>query len=79
MLLSEKASYFSLFFDCSYAVLLIETKDKEGQAQVLSAALEVCNALQTDAISYLLSHLPTTYPWASYFVYFIALFVHCVL
>lgn len=26
---------------CSYAVLLIEKKDEEGQAQVLSAALEV--------------------------------------
>lgn len=26
----------------SYAVLLIESKDQEGQSQVLSAALEVC-------------------------------------
>ncbi|KAH1162848.1 hypothetical protein GLYMA_01G127800v4 [Glycine max] len=26
---------------CSYAVLLIETKDQEGQSQVLSAALEI--------------------------------------
>jgi hypothetical protein len=26
----------------SYAVLLIEKKDQEGQSQVLSAALEVC-------------------------------------
>lgn len=27
---------------CSYAVLLIEKKDEEGQSHVLSAALEVC-------------------------------------
>lgn len=30
-----------IFVDFSYAVLLIEKKDEEGQSQVLSAALEV--------------------------------------
>lgn len=29
---------------CSYAVLLIEKKDEEGQSQVLSAALEVSSS-----------------------------------
>ena len=35
-------SLHSLSLSPSYAVLLIEKGDQEGQAQVLSAALEVC-------------------------------------
>lgn len=33
---------FTFHVILSYAVLLIESKDQEGQSQVLSAALEVC-------------------------------------
>lgn len=39
---------FILFVYFSYAVLLIEKKDEEGQSQVLSAALQVSAFVMCD-------------------------------